>query len=555
MMYADKRTVLRAVWAIVLTVVLAAAIVFGGGFIAPVAYAEGAEYSNVLDDLQKDETFDISQYPADDGDHNLYVEQVAESTDGELFLYVYQPYTGTDYDLTAASVNISTGINDNLYYENYGLTLLNSSGVFHKYLVEGFEVKADALRYYDISAIYRNYYGDIDDGLAEGDTSTIGGYAIEVAKLFTACTVNGEVSYTCTDTTVVTIRPEQKYVGYVRYLDGYQPGFWWVTGYDNDRWYIAFDSDFEIGDLYEADVMYSYRTYKTTYTWWGSQSETEYGEAVTNHVVTLSQDRIVENELTGIWGVQHEWREIESVETFISTNDLTEETIQTLSDKQWVLSFASTEYIRDGQSEAVTYSRSGTEIYDVSILRLKFETEGTVYNLGVVDSMVTPDPEKDPDNNPDSPDLGNWGDGPNVLVIILGVLALLLLLPLLIWLLPKLITFVFWLVSLPFKGISSLWKSGEEKRKRRKEERAKAKMDKEFDKFHKETAKKRKRMERDYKKVDVEKLKQDIWSGRKEEFRLTDTERYALEHDDEWMEEKKLIEQIMYGGDDDYPDW
>ena len=56
MMYADKRTVLRAVWAIVLTVVLAAAIVFGGGFIAPVAYAEGAEYSNVLDDLQKDET-------------------------------------------------------------------------------------------------------------------------------------------------------------------------------------------------------------------------------------------------------------------------------------------------------------------------------------------------------------------------------------------------------------------------------------------------------------------------------------------------------------------
>lgn len=149
MMYADKRTVLRAVWAIVLTVVLAAAIVFGGGFIAPVAYAEGAEYSNVLDDLQKDETFDISQYPADDGDYNLYVEQVAESTDGELFLYVYQPYTGTDYDLTAASVNISTGINDNLYYVNYGLMLLNSSGVFHKYLVEGFEVKADALRYYD----------------------------------------------------------------------------------------------------------------------------------------------------------------------------------------------------------------------------------------------------------------------------------------------------------------------------------------------------------------------------------------------------------------------
>lgn len=467
-----KQKVLFAAWAVVCSLVMLAAAVIGGGFAAPVAYAEeGKTYTDVSDDLQKDENFDISQYPADDTDYGLYVEQVAESTDGELFLYVYQPYTGFDYDLTATSVNISTGINDNLYYVNYKLSLLNSSGVFHKYLVEGFEVKADALRYYDISAVYRNFYSDIDDGLAEGSTSTIGGYAVTVAKIFTACTVNGEVSYTCTETTVVEIRPEQMYVGYVRYLDGYQPGFWWVTGYDNDRWYIAFDSDFEIGDLYEADVMYSYRTYKTTYTWWGGSSSTEYGEPVENHVVTLSQDRIVENELTGIWGQQHEWREIESVDTFTASNDLTEETIQALSDKQWVLSFAATEYVRDGNSEAVTYSRSGTEIYDVTILRLKFETEGKVYNLGVVSSMVTPDPDEDPDNNPDKPDLGNWGDGPNVLAIILGVLALLILLPLLIWLLPKLITFVIWLVCLPFKAIGAAGKSLKAQRKEKNAEK------------------------------------------------------------------------------------
>lgn len=55
---------------------------------------------------------------------------------------------------------------------------------------------------------------------------------------------------------------------------------------------------------------------------------------------------------------------------------------------------------RREQRNAVTYSRSGTEIYDVTILRLKFETEGKVYNLGVVSSMVTPDPDEDPDNNP-----------------------------------------------------------------------------------------------------------------------------------------------------------
>ena len=42
-------------------------------------------------------------------------------------------------------------------------------------------------------------------------------------------------------------------------------------------------------------------------------------------------------------------------------------------------------------------------------------------------------------------------------------------------------------------------------------------MDREFEKFHKESAKKRAKAERDSKKIDVEKLKQDIWSGRRDE--------------------------------------
>ena len=463
----------RVLSAIALTVVLVLTAVFGGGFAAPAAYAaEGTAYSNVLDDLQKDGAFDMGDYPEKDGDYNLYVEQIAEGTGGELFLYVYQPYTGSEYDLTATSVNISTGINDNLYYQNYPLTLLNSSGVFHKYLVEGFELKADVVRYYDISAIYRTFYADIDEGLGEGDTGTVDGYAISVARLWTACTLNGEVSYSRTDTTVVTIRPEQKYVGYVRYLDGYQPGFWWVTGYDNDRWYVAFNSDFEIGDLYEADVMYSYRTYKTTYTWWGSQSQTEYGEAVENYVVTLSQDRIVENQLTGIWGQQHEWREIESVETFIGSNDLTDETKEILSDKQWVLSFAATEYVRDGSGTEVTYSRSGTEVYNVSILRLKFETDGKVYNLGVVDSIVTPDPEAPPDNNPDEPDLGNWGEWnwlKYVLVAIGAIILILLLSPIL----PLIVQAVFRIISLPFKGIAAIVKACKKPKKSKENKESK----------------------------------------------------------------------------------
>lgn len=468
-LFANKAVRAAAVFIVLFFVLFG--IVWGGN--TRPASAETATYSDVMDDLGEDETFDKSEWPDNLTDYSLQIITIAESTNGELFLYVYQPYTGTDYDLTATSVNISTGINDNLYYQNYSLTLLNSSRVFYKYLVDGFEVKADALRYYDISAIYRNYYDDIDDGVAEGNTNTIGSYAIGVAKLWTACTVNGEVSYTCTDTTVVVIYPEQQYVGYVRYLDGYSPGFWWVVSYDCDRWYIAFDSDFEIGDLYEADVMYSYRTYETKYTWWGASSSTTYGEDVTNYVVTLSQDRIVQNELIGIWGQQHEWSEIESVETFIETNDLTDDTIETLSDKQWVLSFAVTEYIRDGTTEGVTWTRSGTEIYDVSILRLKFETEGTVYNLGVVSSMITPDPEADPDNNADSPDLGNWGTSFDwqIILAVLGLIILLVLIVLFWPIFSIIFKAIIWVICLPFRAIAALFRAIKKRRQKKANEK------------------------------------------------------------------------------------
>ena len=54
------------------------------------AYAESG-YSGVLDDLQKDDSFDESHYPAIADDYSLKLIQIAESVDGELFLYVYQP--------------------------------------------------------------------------------------------------------------------------------------------------------------------------------------------------------------------------------------------------------------------------------------------------------------------------------------------------------------------------------------------------------------------------------------------------------------------------------
>ena len=49
------------------------------------------EYTSVLEDLVKDENFNIEEYPVIEENYSLQVIQIAESEDNELFIYVYQP--------------------------------------------------------------------------------------------------------------------------------------------------------------------------------------------------------------------------------------------------------------------------------------------------------------------------------------------------------------------------------------------------------------------------------------------------------------------------------
>ena len=53
----------------------------------PSAHAEGKEYTGVLEDLQKDESFSESYYPVVADDYSLQMVQIAESSDKELFVY------------------------------------------------------------------------------------------------------------------------------------------------------------------------------------------------------------------------------------------------------------------------------------------------------------------------------------------------------------------------------------------------------------------------------------------------------------------------------------
>ena len=129
---------------VVIALVLLTLSVMGGRYISS-AFADTPQYTNALTDLQKDSEFNVADYPDNAKDYSIRFIQIAESTDKELFVYTYQPSQKTTY-LVATEINMSlsdTADGTRLY----GLTLINSDGVFCKYKVNGVTVSSDVVRY------------------------------------------------------------------------------------------------------------------------------------------------------------------------------------------------------------------------------------------------------------------------------------------------------------------------------------------------------------------------------------------------------------------------
>lgn len=404
------------------------------------------KYTGVMQDLRKDSDFLFNDglYPAVEDDYSLQVIQIAESVDKELFVYVYQP-SGETKPLVATSINISTGINGNLSYKNYKLTAIDTQGVFGKYLVDDFTVKSDTVRYYDISSVFRKWDKDIDN--APIDDNTINEVSFAVGKLFTACTVDGAVTYTETHTETILIT--NKHVGFVRYNNGF-----FLCEFNHcDSHYVAFSTDRQIDKLLEADVYFVSQSQLSRHTNSTGADTGEVGERIEN-IVTLKYDEEVSNPADGLFGKKYTWKRIESVADFVKNEDLTDGTKTALSDMQWVLRFYETEY---RQTYTDWYTEwEWTSVSEVSILRLKFETNGKIYNLGVVDNKQTGD--RNPDNNNTFEfDFSNWGKL-NWLKWVLAIVAVILLCVFLAPLLPYIIQAVIWVVLLPFKAIGALFK-------------------------------------------------------------------------------------------------
>jgi hypothetical protein len=426
-------------------------LICGTNLFSTYAYAAENSYSDVLDDLSQDSNFNASDYVANAGDYSLNVIQIAESVNKELFIYVYQP-SGQSKNLTAASVSLSTTTGDNISPRVYSLSKLNSNGVFFKYKVNNFTVSTDSTRYYNIVEIWRKW-----DSLIDSETgNTVNEVTFAVGQLWKVITSGNVVTYSRTDMKYLEIKQDQYYTGMLRYANG------WLGLYSVDRHYIAFTADITIDSVTSADVYFVTQSAvaKNTYNW---ETDSTLGDPVETTVTINSTD--YDSNDPSYFYKKHTWNLIETASYFVENNDLKTDVKSNVENKQWVLSFLTTDY-----SETLTgfpgdapASVTWTKVSSVTILRLNYTSEGTNYNVGVVMNKVTG--STTPGNtwvDQIGIDTSNQPDWMKLLAMILGlivfVIILVLFFPLISPILSIVVKAVIWVVCLPFKLIGSLFR-------------------------------------------------------------------------------------------------
>ena len=131
----------------------------------------------------------------------------------------------------------------------------------------------------------------------------------------------------------------------------------------------------------------------------------EHGDYINQNKTYTYEDKIDYEVATGlIFTKKYNWKRVQSVESFITEVEsdknlkvsFTENAKNNVKNKQWVLRFYESEYKDNATYVGPLLTKrieTGTDVEQVTILRLKFETNGVVYNLGVVDNKQTGDDE------------------------------------------------------------------------------------------------------------------------------------------------------------------
>lgn len=354
-----------------------------GSNIDSIVSADETIYSSVLDDLSQDSSFNFANYLNDDSKSSLELVQIAESVNNELFAYVYNPSANK----IATSINISTAGFYDKDFKNYKLKLLDKQNTLSKYLV--LDLAIPDSHCYEITSIYRAW--ETGDPEPTGAGQTVSETPFVVGKYYDLS------SDSCVVKDIDYINVTNKYVGFCRY-DGERRWLFANKFNQCDSHFLAFSTDREITDLLEADVLFT----KQWSSYHDRSGDTEYGEEIQDYA-NIKKGDLFQYE-SGLWS--YERSRVQKTSDFIQweiknntynsplitinqQNALTDSALADLKNTQWVLRFFESECVKSLVVATAGFNEEKTSVKDVSLLRLKFNSWGRVYNLGVIDNKQT----------------------------------------------------------------------------------------------------------------------------------------------------------------------
>ena len=369
------------------------------------AFAQENSYEKTpLTELSKADNFNVEDFKEDPSDYSIKVIQIAESNEGKLNIFTFQPARNT-VDLKASSINISYGFSsngENLTPKNYSLKLISTEGCFDKYEVVDYSVTNDEYRYYNIVSIYRRLSDKVPtDENVSGGTTTEKAYT--VGQQWLAYTVNGVTKYEMN--TFDTLEVTTNYTGYLRMNTDIVTNIFQssTTGKFVHMWFIAFNlEDYIAEHIYNADLSFTTQQYNDKYTNSNYTGRTWIDEEPIPETVYLSDvDSVsVESNLNiPFLKEAYTYKRIMKAEDFIKTfedqgGEFSEEAKTHLLASQWVFAFKETVYSSSTSVQGVTIYQTdyGVQIADASILRVKFmDINHNTYDLGVVNDKTTAD--------------------------------------------------------------------------------------------------------------------------------------------------------------------
>lgn len=403
--------------------------------------AETNNYTDVFDDLRKDENFDISKYPIytldyinkinNDNDKtndqpHMQIIQIAESSSDELYIYVYQP-CDSYLELYATSILMSDEYSpdgQNIYPDIYELELVSTYNQFDKYVVKDFVVSDETYRYYNLVTLYRLYNSEIDSHIS-GTEEFDNEIGMEIGQQWCATYIDDKLIYEMG--TFETIELDVLFTGNIDFDGGLSFNFVIDEG---QSWFVIFKAkDYQIQHIFDADLTYNIREMsrmtgsEPTYYPYGSKydeskkirpSDDNYLTGGFKSFKTTLTDLEGDNgtgsyEGEGLLSKKYEWERImdaSSFHTFLekNTNYYSEDILNALEYNPinntygpniWVFSFLETEKssIIGVMTPNVYYQY---DISKVTIIRLHFiDIYDNTFNLGVVSDRVNPDNKSD----------------------------------------------------------------------------------------------------------------------------------------------------------------